>query len=149
MAHQSLPHPFVTMIDVHGIVENPTWAMTQEAIISLQYKRNAVLSLYGKDAQMMVEFVQNHGFYISVFGIGEIVEWLAIDEQKSGDLVICDISGNSDSVPNHIFVSAQQAIQAVQEFFDRGVRSSQFGWISSIEVMERLANREERNEKTS
>jgi hypothetical protein len=128
---------FVRRINAAGeIFDNPSWGIVEAKLLGLKNTPRSTLSLYGEaNGQMMLEFVKGEGYFVSAFGRDEKEEWLAVDESRPSDMVLVDISGNIDNVPNNILVSDQIALTVVKQFYLHGVRSAGQAWTKSRDVM--------------
>ena len=128
---------FVYRINAAGEkLDDPSWEIVEAKLLGLKNWPHSTLSLYGDaSAQMMLEFVNGEGYFISAFGRDEAEEWLAVDHSKPSGMVLVDISGNVDDVPNNILVSDQIAISVVKDFYLYGVRSTDQAWTKSVDIM--------------
>src|SRR5262249_10793424 len=106
-----------------------SWDAVRSEIIHLKSLPHSTLFLGGPKGQMMMEFVEDKGFYVSAFGQGELEEWLAVDERLPYDWIKVDISGHVDDVPRRILVPEDIALEIAREFYFSGKRASGRSWI--------------------
>jgi len=83
----------------------------------------------------MIEFAVGMGYYVSAFGSGEVEEWIACDPSLSGDKVNVNLSGHREDMPRRTLVADEIALNVAAVFYQRGSRSSEYGWIKSIDLM--------------
>jgi hypothetical protein len=110
--------------------------IVRQLIKDLKDSPFVTIFLGGKNAQMMIEFVDAMGYYVSCFGKGENEEWLACDMKLPTERVNVTISGQSVDVPRHILVPPETALEIVATFYEDGTRSSTHCWIRSLDVMQ-------------
>ncbi len=123
------------MAFVHEVLVNDeqlvphSWDAVRAEILCLRSRPHTTIFLGGRNGQMMMEFVEDKGYYISSFGEGELEEWLAVDSNLSGDWIEVDISGHVDDVPRRVLVSEAIALDVAKEFYGSGKRTQGQSWV--------------------
>jgi hypothetical protein len=112
-----------------------SWEVVRSEMVRLKNLPHSTLFLGGPKGQMIIEFVEDKGFYIRAFGQGELEEWLAVDEQLPADWIKVDISGHVDDMPRRVLVSEDIALDLAKEFYFSGKRASGRLWVRSIDLM--------------
>ena len=107
----------------------------RDFIVNLKEPPRTTLLLGGKDGQMMMEFVEGMGYYVSAFGRGEIEEWIAYDKSLPGEKVRVNLSGHLDDLPRRTLVSEENALEVAAIFYQDGSRSSKHCWMKSLDLM--------------
>jgi hypothetical protein len=118
-----------TKIDPHSL------SVVKQSIIELKYSLFTTLFLRGQNGQMMMEFVEGMGYYISAFGKGELEEWLACDENLPPEQVSVNLSGEMSDVPRNILVPEETALDVAAPFYQDGSRSSRHCWVRSLDLI--------------
>ena len=127
---------FVSKMDAAKSLSHPDWDSVKNALLELKNVRYSTVALYGKEAgQMMIEYAECQGYFISAFGEGEIEEWVVFDESKPTETVSVDISGNVDELPKCVLVSDMVAMEVTRAFYVDGVRDPNHKWKKSIDLL--------------
>lgn len=131
------PMSFVQRVDAAGEVLNDrSWELVEEKIREIKAKPHSTISLYGpRNAQMMLEYVAPHGYFISTFDENGTEEWVPVDDDASSDMISVDISDNVDEVPKNILINEKDALSIAKEFYLYGTRRTHHSWKKSIDLL--------------
>jgi hypothetical protein len=112
------------------------WDMVREKITALKSHPNVSIFLGGPGGQLIIEHVKDYGYYVSVFGKGEIQEWLAIDPKQPHEWITVKMAGHESEVPRQVLVSDDIAFAVAERFYEQGDRHGQYQWTTTRSLMD-------------